>query len=473
MPLLFDTLFRKPAGRPRKSPLSISQHLLAIFPLNYPPAQSRFNFTAAQDFAPGKGSSPMANQTRISRRAATLLLLTAMAGPHHAAAAANGPSDGSHLDAVIILSRHGVRSPLQSTAKLNEETSATWPEWNVPPGHLTPRGRKLMVKMGGYYRDRFTSEGLLTGNDAQDAAHAYVHANVIQRTVQTGCALAEGLFPSTTTTVHRLGEKQKDALFYGAEIDPKLKSATINGRISNNIADLMDSLAPQIALIENAIGHPGIFGRKLSSLSLLAAQSDSFMLQYCEGLPMSQVAFGKANKDQLQEIFKISEVDFDLMVRTPYLARQRMSNLVGHIAATLDAVANGTHTNRAFGDADDRLFIISGHDTTVCSVAALLRLEWVLPDVGRNLCTPGGALVFELRSRGSEKFVRTYFAGQTLDQMRENANLSIENPPAIAPIFVPGASQPDQYYDAPLADFQAAVAAAIDEKLIVPVDDGK
>lgn len=375
----------------------------------------------------------------------------------------------STLEAAVIVLRHGVRSPLVDVEKLNAQTSTTWPAWQTPPGHLTPRGRNLIVKMGSYYRDRFTSEGLLTGEDSADAARTYFHANQPQRTKETAWALAEGLFPSTSVTLHVKQTDGNDRLFVGDPVDDGIKAAAIRGRIGNDLPAVMSYLSPQIDLLETALGRPGLFGRELSSLGRMASTVDSIILLYCEGYPMEQVTFGKLTKQQLQDMYKIAETDFDLMVRTPYLARQRMSNLTGHIGATLGSIGRGTRDDHALGSTDHRLFFIVGHDTTVNSVAALLGLEWVLPNVGRNLCTPGGALVFELRKAGYERFVRVYFAGQSMDQMRENADISLVQPPVIAPIFVPHGSAPDAWYDVPLETFEKLVKASIDPTKILPV----
>jgi 4-phytase/acid phosphatase len=107
----------------------------------------------------------------------------------------------------------------------------------------------------------------------------------------------------------------------------------------------------------------------------------------------------------------------------------------------------------------------------------LLRLDWVLPDTGRDLCPPGGGIVFELRKRDTtaanpQYFVRVYYAAQTLRQLREDSKLSLESPPSIAPIFVPGSSQPGSWFDSPLQDFLANAKQSIDPKLVMPIDDG-
>jgi histidine phosphatase superfamily protein (branch 2) len=103
---------------------------------------------------------------------------------------------------VIIVIRHGVRSPTWSLRRLNQYSAEPWPDWGVTAGDLTPHGRTLMRLMGTYYRDRFAREGLLTREGCADAGRIYIRADADQRTVETGRALAESLAPGCTIPVH-------------------------------------------------------------------------------------------------------------------------------------------------------------------------------------------------------------------------------------------------------------------------------
>ena len=64
------------------------------------------------------------------------------------------------LKYVVIVSRHGVRSPTWEPARLNQYSAEPWPSWNVSPGDLTVRGRTLIKLMGSYYRDWLLSNHL-------------------------------------------------------------------------------------------------------------------------------------------------------------------------------------------------------------------------------------------------------------------------------------------------------------------------
>jgi 4-phytase / acid phosphatase len=64
------------------------------------------------------------------------------------------------LLSAVIVSRHGVRSPIARTPSLANIAADPWPSWPVPPGHLTPRGAELARLLGVYYRDYYTAQGL-------------------------------------------------------------------------------------------------------------------------------------------------------------------------------------------------------------------------------------------------------------------------------------------------------------------------
>jgi 4-phytase/acid phosphatase len=81
---------------------------------------------------------------------------------------------------------------------------------------------------------------------------------------------------------------------------------------------------------------------------------------------------------------------------------------------------------------------------------------------------PGGALVFELRRRPDHQFVvRLSYVAQSFDQMRNLTPLSLEIPPAIAPIYVPGVSGAADNFAAPLVQFADYVTARLDSRFVI------
>src|ERR1700683_5852701 len=88
-----------------------------------------------------------------------LLLLTAWAAG--ALPAQGRPRADERLKFVVVLTRHGVRSPTGSPDQYYAYSKAPWPQWDVPPGYLTPHGFEDMRLFGAYDRLLLAREGLL------------------------------------------------------------------------------------------------------------------------------------------------------------------------------------------------------------------------------------------------------------------------------------------------------------------------
>src|SRR5262249_57300400 len=66
------------------------------------------------------------------------------------------PAPAGKLIQFVILSPHGVRSPIPNEAELDSWTTSPWPKWggNGKPGaprQLTPPGSLLAAKLGDNY----------------------------------------------------------------------------------------------------------------------------------------------------------------------------------------------------------------------------------------------------------------------------------------------------------------------------------
>jgi glucose-1-phosphatase len=70
------------------------------------------------------------------------------------------------------------------------------------------------------------------------------------------------------------------------------------------------------------------------------------------------------------------------------------------------------------------------------------------------------------QSNTGSHFVRLQFLAQTLDQMHNAVPLSLSNPPAIANIFVPGCSTPEEGFPCEWRLFQQVIDAAIDPSFV-------
>jgi len=420
------------------------------------------------------------------------LLLLFVAGISLAAAQSPvAAAPDSDLTFVLILSRHGVRSPLLKNEEMAKYAAEPWPEWEVPASILTPHGRQVMVLMGAYYRAYYTAEGLLSGDPARDAKEIFFRSNASQRTIVTTQALGEGLVPGKTIVVHALpmsflpneysGDPLLDPDSALKHSDKALREASLLGRIGGDHRFLIEEYRPALEALERVLlggdGKPST--GKVSILDLPPSYElwstaqrvvDAMTLAYADGKPLSEVGWGRLPPEGMTQLMALSSLGFDLGWRTSYRAQATASNLAEHILDTLEQAARGRPVEGALGSPGTRLAVIVGHDSNLIPLGGLLDVSWRVPGAAFNPVLPGGAMIFELRRmRADGRFVvRTRYVSPTLAQSRAAIPFTLENPPADAPIFVPGCSLATPGYDAPLELFAAHLRAAIDPKLVVP-----
>lgn len=402
----------------------------------------------------------------------TLLPLdtTLLAQGANATAAGNGAS----LQYVVVLSRHGVRPPLQSQADLNKFSALPWPAWPVAPGILTPHGYGLLKLFGGWDRARFASQGLFAASGCDDAAHVTIIADTDERTRSSGRALADGLLPGCKVAVHSLHFGFNDPLFRSLEAgvghaDAGLAMNAIAGRIGGNPNSLTDVYRAQLTALDHVLagcGHArNANPARASIFSMTAGLApgsgagsavlhgpvptasylvENLLLEYTEGMSAANTGWGCVDAPTLRSLMQINAAAWEYGTRTPEIARERASNLLYHIERSMDQSMAGKPVGGALGAPGDRMLILVGHDSNIAAVAGALDINWVVDGLVDDT-PPGGALLFELwRPRdGGKPFVRVEYTAQTLDQMRQGQTLTTANPPVQDPIFVPGCSRAD------------------------------
>lgn len=376
------------------------------------------------------------------------------------------------LKFALILTRHGVRSPTWTNARLDSYSKDAWPTWDVPPGFLTPHGKKLMNIFGAYYRSDLSARGLLSSDGCSDASHVYFYADVDERTVESAHGLAEGMLPGCDVEVHSIARGGQDLLFHGGDKlgnpDPQFALAAVSGRIGSDPGGLFPAYQEQLETMQKVLfaceeprctvpGKNALLGLAPSltqgsgdhlvelkgPLTTGATFAENFQLEYLEGMPAAQVAWGRIEERTVRELMMIHAASSDMLQRTPYIARVQASNLLFHMLRTLQQAESQKPVVGAIGKGMEKVVILVGHDTNISNVAALLDAHWLVNGYQRDDAAPGGALVFELWSRPrGEDVVRVYYTVQLPDQMRESRSLSPVDPPGKAMIFIPGCSQP-------------------------------
>lgn len=428
----------------------------------------------------------------------SLLVFSPLSAVLTAQAPAPGPAGpdantAAQLEYVVALSRHGVRSPITQGNAIDQYSAAPWPQWEVKPGYMTPHGYQLMKLFGTWDRSRFSSQGLFAATGCEDASHVSIYADSDQRTRETGKALAEGMFPGCPIEVHAQAEGTSDMLFSAIDRihpDKALAAAAVSGRIGNDPNQLTEAYRPQLTIFDNILagcGHVANPNPKRVSVFDIPAGTTStstrleplrgpvastlvlaenLLLEYTDGMPMANVGWGCMDEAKLREVMQLSEAAWNYRDRTPAVARMYASNLLSHIERSMEQKISGKPVAGALGKPDDRILLLVGHDTNIATVAGALGIDWV-EDSRVDDTPPGGALLFELwRPRaGGQPFVRVEYTAQTLDQMRESQVLTPANPPAQAPVFVPGCSRTDM--SCTWDSFSAAMRSATDPAYVV------
>jgi 4-phytase / acid phosphatase len=397
-----------------------------------------------------------------------LLAQICFASAQSAPKAENPTRTAGQLKFVLVLTRHGVRSPTWTNARLDQYAKQPWPRWPVEPGVLTPHGKQLMTYFGAYYRAYFAQLGLLSSEGCVDVSQVYFWADTDQRTRESARGLADGMFPGCPEPVHALPGATRDELFHPA-VETSVRAteyAALAGRIGNAPAALLAAhrmpLEAMHRVLNDCPADPCDSGGRTNLLTLepslmaggegqsvqlkiplttAATFAENLQLEYLEGMPADAVGWGRVNEAQMVSLMSLHAASSDLIQRTPPIARAQASNLLRHILQTLSQAQQHAPTTGAIGSPDDKIVFLVGHDTNISNVAALLDAHWLINGYQRDDAAPGGALVFELwQETGRPDAIKVYYEVQSPEQMRNSVPLTTNAPPKRATIFLPGCS---------------------------------
>ncbi len=453
----------------------------------------------------------------------TTLLLAVTFGSQVVAQTISATDDGTVLKAIIFFGRHSIRATTTDSNFLNECAADPYPAFSESPGILTPNGKRAANLLGSYFHDYLVHEGLLTGSADTDLAHSYFRANTVERSYMTCAEFGAGLIPQANIPVHTyqppLPDPIIDPLLAGvATVDTSLAVAEVQG-IYGSGTDLASAYSAELSLVSQvlyppgtqplyppgtpptnnapqgaidpttvpitlALGAPYALTTNLSryltggvidmgGFDDVVDAADPFVMEYCDGFPTNEVAWGRLTMDTLSEETRIATLQIAVDMRTPYLARVQSSNVGHHILSTLEQVANGTAVQGAFGDSQTQIFVIVSSDYYVAGLAGLLDLHWLLPGYQPDFCAPGGALVFELRQvrATGEYLVRVFYTAQTFNQLRNLTPLTLNTPPATMRLSVPGGTGLFTNLDVDLNTFEQLLNDAIDTNCVQSATD--
>ncbi|HUO32870.1 MAG TPA: histidine-type phosphatase [Bryobacteraceae bacterium] len=406
--------------------------------------------------------------------------------------------DTTTLKQVIIFGRHGVRTPTVGPLVLNGFSALTYPVFaESGQDTITQHGKTNETILGGYFRLWLTQENLLTGNDNSDAAFVYARANNAPLIVDTAQAFVAGLLPAAQLTVNTVPAPDPlfDPIDAGvAKLDNNMAMAAVNGRLGGNAQSISTAYAAEFALTRAVLFNypvgttpppptpagktdvttvpititPGNSTAPVTpgGLADFYYAIDPFMMEYADGMSLSNVGWGNLNVAQISQIFRVYNELLDFEYKTPYLAAVQSSNLGSHIVRTMLQAATGTATSGAVGSPSDKIVVLTAANTNLVGLAGLFHLDWLVAGDQPDVAALGGAIVFQLRQsqRTGEFIVRVAYITQTMDQLRNLTPLTLTAPPANVPVFIPGCSIDNATFDCPLSTFVRITQHQIDPR---------
>lgn len=396
------------------------------------------------------GVLPPRSARRLLRLCALpALLLAAGLSFAHAAPVAASPWV---LERVVLLQRHGVRAPTDAPAALARYSAQPWPQWPVGPGELTDGGRRALAAMTSYIRARYVGLGLLPRAGCPASGRLYVWADSAdQRTRASGAIMAAGLAPGCSITAQHAATRP-DPLFHPLEagicpFDARAARAQIMARVDGNLnalgAPYERARQALQAVLWPGVGDCGASGARCSlthggnrltaahgklklsgPLKVGASLSENLLLEYTDGLPGSEVGWGRAaSPSQLEQILPLHAGYADLMRRTPEIAASGGTPLA-HLMLLLleERPAAGAFAAAPPVPPTARFVVLAGHDTNLSNVGSILGLDWTLPHEPDSTA-PDTTLALELwrNAHDGGQYVRAVVLYQTLAQLRSEA----------------------------------------------------
>lgn len=170
--------------------------------------------------------------------------------------AADAPPADARLVKVVALSRHGVRPPTQSAETLASWSSRQWPDWGIPPGHLSERGAALIRAEWEGMRNALAFNGLLPASGCPEEGSIFIYADNEERTLATARAMLEGLAPGCGMEVSSAPEG-RDPVFHpvksGFLPSPQL-SAEERQELARTVSAAGRDLEQSVAKIASLLG---------------------------------------------------------------------------------------------------------------------------------------------------------------------------------------------------------------------------
>jgi 4-phytase/acid phosphatase len=342
----------------------------------------------------------------------------------------------AQLDHVVILSRHGVRSPTQDNDTLNnyrKSTTPPWPDFGVQHlADLTLKGALLMQRMGAYYRQKWQP---LFGNPSPACPNPnpFFYADRDERTLMTARSLVGGLAggacelpvlgiiePDVPMTerfdpvFHPINPSNPSCKLENPPKNPSVSTDQVS-RVQKVVDCCSENLCtiigkkPPICQLKDVMDDTNDKKTHDAAYNFIQSFGEILLFEYAQGFVGSNFAFGKiapapirpppADKPEWWTLLAIHADLFNKNQRNGDVALLQGANLLYHMAY---AIKNGKPLiPPAAGPPVNfpvKFMVYVGHDTNIANVAALLGLHWQVGDYPADDVAPGAALAFEVRN---------------------------------------------------------------------------
>ncbi len=407
----------------------------------------------------------------------SIMLLTLFS--NGSASAAESKTDLT-IQKVFIFMRHSVRSPTKSRAALDRWSNRRWPSWRAKPGFLSQNGVFLASMMGrgiSTYYSHYIHSGTLDNKHFR----LKVFADNMERTIATGAGVVEGFRPIQHVAVGHILHG-KDPLFHAVKmnactvnksITAKHYQQSISHALRNNykyviyMHEMKNILCPDLNKNVHAVcalnsptrveikNHVNVSG----ALHVANAVGESFLMEYADGKPCSQVGWGKvcslkvmSHMLYLRNLYaKIAREDY-------YYARHGATPVMKLIGGYL-GVTNKYQSSSLIPDSWSRanMLILVGHDVNISEISGMLHLRYQL--IGQPDRTPPDmALAFEiLQAANGQRYIRLRIFYFKLKEMRNAVLQKRYYKPVVTAGFVPGCHEGPDHDLCTLEQFQQLI----------------
>lgn len=380
------------------------------------------------------------------------------------------------LQQMVVLSRHNIRTPFVGKGSvLSRVTNSEyeWYAWDGASGLLTPKGDRLEVQMGEFFREWLDKKGLLS--QYKDGGEAFrFYANAKQRCQETAKSFAGALLPGGHPEVEmHVAFDTMDPVF-NPQITklPDGFEAKAQAELRALFGDLNAGIAASYSLVEDVIDithspaypdttsfsqFPSAVGFKLNAepfmtggLKMACTVSDALVLQYYEEPDVKKAGFGKTmTEDEWTSISAVKEWYEDALFTAPSVALNVAHPLLEEM---LVEIRNG---QRVFS-------MLCGHDSNLASVLAALEAEPCdLPGAIEKKTPIGSKLIVEtFAGKDGGVYADLWLVYASAAQLRAETDLSYKQPPMAVRIRLQGLQEnPDGLYR--LADVEQRFSEAI------------